>query len=197
MGVDKASLLFRGQPLVVHALRVLRGASLDVSIAGSRADLRAYAPVVEDAEPGLGPLGGICSALASTEARWAVFLPVDLPLVPSSLLRFLLKHARVTGIAINLTSVAGFAQTFPAVLDRAVLQGLKAELEAGRRGCFSAFQAAANGLGQPVSVLAAESLVQDGQLTHPAGLPLASWFSNINSKEELRQAEAHFPGFFA
>jgi molybdopterin-guanine dinucleotide biosynthesis protein A len=197
MGVDKASLLFRGQPLVAHALDILRGARLDVSIAGSRADLRAYAPVVEDAESGLGPLGGICSALATTAARWAVFLPVDLPLVPSLLVRSLLNHARATGNAINLTSLAGFVQTFPAVLDVAVLPGLKAELEAGRRGCFSAFQAAANGLGQPMSVVAAESLVQDGQVTHPEGRPLASWFSNINSREDLRRAEAHFPGFFA
>jgi molybdopterin-guanine dinucleotide biosynthesis protein A len=197
MGADKATLAFRGRPLVVHALKILTGAGLSVSIAGSRADLRAYAPVVEDAGPGLGPLGGICPALASTVARWAVFLPVDLPLLPAALVRFLLKHARMSGCAITLTSVAGFVQTFPAVLDRAVLPGLEAELEAGRRGCFSAFQAAANGLGQTVNVVSAELLAEGGQVTHPEGLPAASWFSNINSAEDLRRAEEHFPGFIA
>lgn len=197
MGADKASLVFRGQPLVVHALEILRGAGLDVSIAGSRADLRVYAPLVEDAEPGLGPLGGICSALASTAARWAVFLPVDLPLLPSPLIRFLLNHARVTGSAITLASVSGFVQTFPAVLGIDVLPGLQTELREQRRGCFSAFQAAAKNLGQPLSVIAAEPLAEAAQVTHPDKLPVPGWFSNINSAEDLRRAEAHFPGFFA
>lgn len=197
MGTDKASLVFRGRPLVAHALEILSGAGLEASIAGARVPLGAFAPVVEDAEPGLGPLGGICTALESSAARWAVFLPVDLPLLPSSLVRFLLDRARISGSAVTLASLAGFVQTFPVVLDRAVLPGLQAELHAGRRGCFSAFQAAAGGLGEPLNVVAAELLAQGGQVTGPDGLPAASWFSNINAADDLRQAEAHFPGFIA
>ena len=197
MGKDKATLEFRGGPLVAHALGILSGAGLGASIAGSRAPLESYAPVVADTEPGQGPLGGICAALASTEARWAVVLPVDLPLLPSSLVRFLLDRARVTGGAITLTSVTGFVQTFPAVLDRAILPGLQSELKAGRRGCFSAYQAAAAGLGQALDVVAAELLAQGGQVVHPYGLPAASWFLNINSADDLRRAEAHLPGFIA
>jgi len=197
MGTDKASLVFRGRPLVAHALEILSGAGLDSSIAGARVALGGYAPVVEDAEPGLGPLGGIATALASTAARWAIFLAVDLPLLPSSLVRFLLTDAQTNGSAVTLVSLAGFVQTFPVVLDRAVLPGLRAELSAGRRGCFSAFQAAAGGLGQALNVVDAEQLAQGGQVAHPDGLPAASWFSNINSAENLRQAEAHFPGFIA
>jgi molybdopterin-guanine dinucleotide biosynthesis protein A len=188
---------FRGRPLVAHALAILSGAGLDVSIAGSRADLRGYAPVIEDAEPGQGPLGGICAALACTPARWAVFLPVDEPLVPSSLVRFLLNRARVAGSAITLASVGGFAQTFPAVLDRAMLPVLEAELLAGRRGCFSAFQAGAAAPGQPMNVVVVEALAQGGDVIHPEGLPASSWFFNINSSDDLRQAEANFPGFIA
>ena len=197
MGRDKASLLFRGRPLVAHALDIFSGAGLQATIAGVRVSLGAFAPVVEDAEPGLGPLGGICTALKSTTARWAVFLPVDLPLLPSSLVRFLLAHAQTTGSAITLPSLAGFVQTFPAVLDRSALPGLQAELESGRRECFSAFQAAAGGLGRPLGVVAAELLAQAGQVTHPDGLSVESWFSNINSVDDLRRAEAHFPGFIA
>jgi molybdopterin-guanine dinucleotide biosynthesis protein A len=191
MGADKALIEFRGQPLVLHALGVLRGAGLVASIAGSRLPLNSFAPVVEDSKPGLGPLAGICAALASTAARWAVFVPVDLPMLPASLVRFLLNHARMSGRAVTLASVAGFAQTFPAVLDRAVLPGLQSELDAGRGGCFAAFQAAAAGLGQPAGVVAAELLVQAGQVAHPAGLPAARWFFNVNSAGDLRRAHAH------
>jgi molybdopterin-guanine dinucleotide biosynthesis protein A len=190
MGEDKALVLFRGQPLVAHALGILRQAGLTASVAGSRSPLAAFAPVVEDSNADLGPLGGICAALASTSARWAVFLPVDLPLMPASLVVFLLDHARITRRAVTLCSVSGYAQTFPAVVDRAALPVLETELAGGRRGCFSAFEASAASLGQPVTIRAVELLVQAGQLAHPDGLPAARWFLNTNAPADLRRAEA-------
>jgi len=188
MGADKALVEFRGQPLVAHALGVLRGAGLDASIAGARTALGAFAPVVQDPDPGLGPLGGICAALASTAARWAVFLPVDLPLLPSALVWHLLDRARDTGRPVTIASAAGFGQTFPAVLDRALLPFLQSELDAGLGGCFSAFHVAAAGLGQAVDVVPIELIVQAGQVVHPEGLPATSWFFNINSMDDLRRA---------
>ncbi len=120
MGHDKALLAFAGRPLIDHALATLHEAGLSASIAGANpsvlASLAAFAPVVEDLEPGRGPLAGICAALASTSARYAVFLPVDLPLLPSSLIVYLFHHARITGHAVTVPSVNGFAETFPAVL---------------------------------------------------------------------------------
>lgn len=185
MGRDKALVEFRGQPLVVHALETLRGAGLVASIAGARSTLCAFAAVVEDSEPGLGPLSGICAALNSSTARWALFVPVDLPLLPASLVRYLLDHAQTTGSAVTLVSVGGFVQTFPAVLDRVVLPLVQSELDAGRGGCFAAFKSAAAGLGQQVNVIATELLVQAGQVGHPDGLPAARWFFNVNSPDDL------------
>jgi molybdopterin-guanine dinucleotide biosynthesis protein A len=120
-------------------------------------------------------------------------VPVDLPLLPPSLLRYLLNHARVTGRAITLASVEGFAQTFPAVVGRVALPGLQAELDAERGGCFAGFQTAAAGLKQAVDVVSAELLAQSGQVLHPDGLPAARWFCNINSPEDVRDCEAPSP----
>lgn len=192
MGQDKALVSFAGEPLIAHALRILRGAGLDPAIAGERSALGAYAPVVEDSRPDLGPLAGICAALGSTPARWCVFLPVDLPLLPVSVVATLFRHAQTTGSAVTLPALSGFAQTFPVVLDRAVLPVLSAELASGRRGCFSAFQAAAETLHQSVAVLPVESLVQSGQVVDPAGLPAFRWFLNINSPADLRLGEMLF-----
>jgi molybdenum cofactor guanylyltransferase len=190
MGVDKALVEFRGQPLVVHALEILRSAGLDASIAGARSALATFAPVVADVAPGAGPLGGICTAMAATEARWSVFVPVDLPLLPPSLLLYLLDRARNTGNAITITSVTGFFQTFPVVLESSALPWLQAELDSGRGGCFAAFQTAASGLRQQVDVVDIEALVESGTVCHPAGLPVTNWFLNVNSVEELRRAGA-------
>lgn len=192
MGSDKALVEFRGRPLMAHALGILQGAGLQASIAGSSAGngagFEGFAPVIADAEPGLGPLGGICSALGSAEVRWAVFVPVDQPLMPAGLVKYLLNFARITNSAVTLTSVTGFTQTFPAVLDRAVLPALQCELHAGRRGCFAAFQAGAASLGQAAGVVGVESLVEAGRVVHPEGLAADRWFLNINSTDDLRNA---------
>jgi molybdopterin-guanine dinucleotide biosynthesis protein A len=152
--------------------------------------LEQFAPVIADATPGRGPLGGICAALAACEAARAVFLPVDLPLLPVSLFTLMVRRAETTGAAVTVLSVSGFAQTFPAVVDRAALPGLEEALKRGSGGCFAGFEVAAARLGQRVAVVAVEYLAQTGQVSHPGGLPPAMWFLNVNSPAELRRAEA-------
>jgi molybdopterin-guanine dinucleotide biosynthesis protein A len=191
MGVDKALVLLDGRPLVAHALGILREAGLEASLAGGQPTLSAFAPLIEDSSPGLGPLSGICAALASTTSQWAIFIPGDMPLLPPSLLRFLLNHARITGSPATVTSVNGFAQSFPVVLDRAVLPMLLQELQSGRGGCFSGFQAAAESLGESVAVIPVEPLIQCGQISHSRGLPATRWFLNVNTAQDLHRAEVH------
>jgi molybdopterin-guanine dinucleotide biosynthesis protein A len=191
MGADKAQILLEGQPLLSHALGILREAGLTAFIAGGQASLSAFAPLIKDDQPGRGPLSGICASLASTSASFAVFLSVDLPLLPSSLVRCLLQHAMITGGSITLPSINGFAQSFPAVISRTALPILKEELDSGRGGCYSAFQTAAAGLGQPIHVLPVETLVQCGHVAHPCGLPTARWFLNVNTGDDLRRAAIH------
>jgi molybdenum cofactor guanylyltransferase len=189
MGRDKALVPLAGRPLIEHSLAILQEAGLSASIAGARSALAKIAPVVPDSTSGLGPLAGICTALASTTATWAVFLSIDLPLLPSSLISYLLHYARTTGAAVTLASVSGFPQTFPAVIDRALLPRLSAELDACRSGCLSSFQAAAAGLARPMAVIPAEILAQSGHAVHPAALPAALWFLNINTPADLERAE--------
>ncbi len=188
MGADKATVEFDGHLLIEHAIGLLRQAGLPFLIAGDRPDLKNFARVVDDLGSFRGPLGGICGAWKVTSVPWAVFVSVDLPLLPGALISVMQEIAHVTGRAVVVPSVNGFAQTFPAVLNRATLPALKAEFETGRGGCFSAFQAAAEALGQQVHVVPTEELVQTGQLTHPDGLPVSRWFFNINSAADLERA---------
>lgn len=194
MGRDKALTELAGQPLVTRALGILREAGLSAVIAGARSPLAAYAPVVEDAAAGYGPLGGICAALASTHARWAVFLSVDMPLLPASLVAYLLRHAQITGAAVTVPSVNGFAQTFPVVVDRAALPAFEESLQTGYGGCFAAFQTAAASLGRGLSIISCELLAQAGEVAHPDGLPAVFWFLNVNDTAELARAEALLTG---
>ena len=194
MGTDKALLEFRGEPLIARAIGILNGVGLPVCIAGarpeSRARLESFAPVLPDDEIDLGPLGGVCTALRSTTAQYVVFLPVDTPFVPPSLVRYLVRHARFTTSAITLASFNGFPQTFPAVVSRSAHPALQEELRAARLGCLAAFETAAHRTGQGLSQVQAEVLVQSGQVHHPQALPVLFWFLNLNDGLQFQRASS-------
>jgi molybdenum cofactor guanylyltransferase len=194
MGQEKALIQLAGRPLVGHALEILRAAGLESRIAGARSDLSQFAPLVPDSpqHSGLGPLAGICSALSAATTRFAVFLPVDLPMIPAGLIEYLLHHATVTASALTVVSVAAFTQTFPAVIDRAALPYLESSLHSGDRNTLKAFRSAASALKRPFTALPIELLVQPGQVRHPHGMHPVQWFLNINTPSDLKAAEAFF-----
>ena len=194
MGRDKALELFCGRKLIEIAIGTLRGAGIEAAIAGARSDLSGFAPVVEDAEPDKVPLGGICAAFGATSAERAAFVSVDLPLLPASLISCMIGHSRITGSAVTLCSVNGFVQTFPAVLGRVALPHFEGRLVSLQRGCYGAFHAAVEALGEAVSVLPAEVLAQSGQVVDSRGLPPAWWFLNVNTHAELARAESILQG---
>ena len=176
MGQDKALIPLAGRPLIQHAVSILRDAGLEPVIAGVRSDFSLIAPTLIDdpLRSGLGPLSGICTALASSTDAYAVFLPVDLPLLPPGLIPLLLKHAAITQSAVTLVSVAAFVQTFPVVIDRSALAQLQVRLLSDNRNCLQAFREASTALSKPFSVLPVESLLQPGHASRilPLKFPL-------------------------
>src|SRR5690348_1627747 len=115
MGRDKARLDFHGQPLIELALSKLRALELTPAIAGNRPDLGEYAPVIPDNFPGSGPLAGIESALSVTGDDLILFLPVDLPLLPVSFLRWMTARARETSAPATIPHVQGRPQPLCAI----------------------------------------------------------------------------------
>jgi molybdenum cofactor guanylyltransferase len=189
MGSDKALIELAGQPLIVHALRILHDAGLAASIAGARSTLSAHAPVIEDG--GGGPLSGMLSALRSAQAACAVFVSVDMPLIPAPLLGALIHQASVSGAAVSAVSSGGFTQTFPVVVDRGLLAALGSDQKAGSTGCRAALVSAARCLNRQSTILAAENLAQSGQVEHPLGLPAGLWFLNVNTPQDLNRARGY------
>ncbi len=186
MGADKALIDFAGRPLIEHALSQLAILGLSAKIAGARSALDAYAPVIRD--DGGGPLGGICAALKVCAAPLAVFVSVDMPLLPPSAIARMLHAARATAPGAVLFTLNGFIQTFPAVVERALLPELASELSSGHSGCLRAIRAAVLALHRPLRLLPLELLAQAGQcpdetLQHPF-----LWFLNLNTPTEVSAA---------
>lgn len=188
MGSDKALLPLAGQSLIAHALGILHAAGFNASIAGARSSLTSFAPVIEDTHA--GPLDGICAALATCSTAQVLFLSVDLPLFPSAALGYLLQQACLSGAAAAMFSLNGFVQTFPAVLDLALLPTLRARLSAARGGCLTAFRAGAESLGRPLCILPVEHLAQAGRFAQLHAPPPFLWFLNINTPDDLETARS-------
>jgi molybdopterin-guanine dinucleotide biosynthesis protein A len=195
MGVDKALVLFAAGPLIQVALETLKDAGISASIAGSRSDLSAFAETIPDTFLEAGPLGGIHAALSVSAAAWNLFLPVDMPLMPSSLLRCLLQRAVLTGAAVTATRLNGRLEPFPVVLHRTALLPIARRLETGDTACHAAWQSIPSELHSSLDAPSVEYLSQCGHCFHPAGLPPALWFSSANAPADLSrmncEARAH------
>lgn len=95
MGTDKALLTINGETLLARVVSVISGVVTQVVIVG-RTDLPhelAGATAIADAFPGTGPLGGIATGLARTQAERALVVATDQPFLQVELLRFLLGLA--------------------------------------------------------------------------------------------------------
>lgn len=189
MGRDKALVLFEGVPLAQVALGILAGAQIPARIAGSRRDLSAFAEEIPDTFTDAGPLGGIHAGLSASSAEWNLFLPVDLPLMPPSLLACLLQRAMLTGVPVTAVRLNGRLEPFPVVLQRGTLSQIAQRLERGETACHRAWRTIPEAMGGRLDAPAVESLVQCGQCRHPHGLPPVLWFQSANTPQELQSLE--------
>jgi molybdenum cofactor guanylyltransferase len=98
MGMDKGLLDIDGVPLIVRTARLLDEVDRMVNAATvvgrpetyQRIGLRAIA----DDWPGCGPLGGIATALRTSDTEWNLIVACDLPYLTREWLQFLALRAR-------------------------------------------------------------------------------------------------------
>jgi FdhD protein len=92
MGRDKRTLPIQGRPLLGHAVAALRTIVGDVVVVVAETDdpavaaLDAPVRVIADLEPGLGPLGGLVTALATAATEVVLVVPGDHPALASRVL---------------------------------------------------------------------------------------------------------------
>lgn len=122
LGTDKALLPWEGRRLLDRQLDVLRALGPAEILVSGRPGADYAAPgatVVLDAEPGLGPLGGLAAVLGAITAPHLVLLAVDLPAMTTAFLRSLLA-GRKTGRGVVPRSAAGW-EPLAAIYPREIL----------------------------------------------------------------------------
>ena len=131
MGRDKALVVFRGLPMVGVAVEKLRSFCAAVSIVGEREDLENFAPVVPGERADAGAAAGIEAGLRACGQDWAMFIPVDVPLVPETLLGEWVARAMTAGGGYLVC--AGKPHAAIALLRREALAAWTAGLDDGER----------------------------------------------------------------
>ena len=188
MGRDKALLELGGRPMVQIAVEKLQSFCAQVWIAGNRDDLASFAKVVREQRMDAGPAAGIEAGLRAAEQPWALFVPVDVPLVPVELLRRWATEVvrdREHGLAVSHLRVGGDQPTF--CMLRSELSRLFSDvLDSGERKLTQIFHRmeASEGLhrGHDLSELY-------GDDESPSREEIGRWFLNVNTPEELLIAE--------
>lgn len=179
MGRDKALLELDGRPLIDHALGKLSGLGFSPRIVGSRPDLMRFAEVVPDAYPNAGPLGGIATALAASEAEQNLFLAVDLPWVSVEFLRWMMERGEITGAVATVPRLQGLPQPLCAIYGRGLLPHMKAALAGGDAKIMRTVERGSGNIDSfdVESIAAAE------------GWPSPQrWFANLNTPADWERA---------
>jgi molybdenum cofactor guanylyltransferase len=135
MGASKPLLPYLGNSLIEHVFSQVAIVADPVRIVGGRDQLRGLNfEIVDDLFPGEGPLGGVITALETSQSEWNVIVACDMPAVSPADLRKLLNEARKTdcNVAIPVTP-DGRRHPLCAVYRRNALEGLTFAWEEGVR----------------------------------------------------------------
>lgn len=138
MGQSKAALEIGGEPLLRRVVERLRLALSDVIVIGSpeMQSLAPDAPVIPDLQNGLGPLGGLETALEAVSTRGGVYAFVvacDMPFLSPPLIRYMAPLTGTTPAedAVVLRTARG-VEYLHALYSVACLPAIREQLAAGK-----------------------------------------------------------------
>ena len=158
-------------------------------LAGNRDDLAPYAPVVHEVRINAGPAAGIESGLAAAKQEWVLFIPVDVPLIPAELLHRwcadALEQGRAGAVASFLT-VGTERQPAFCLWKRECLPLVTKTLDTGHRRLNDLLDSVNDIDSGLIWPQAAATFVSPPH-SHSQ---LELWFSNVNTPQELAEAEA-------
>lgn len=93
-GENKALVEFNGTPLIERVIKVLRRLFENVVLITNTPEEYAYLrlPMEQDIIKGVGPLGGIYTALQTIPTEYGFFVACDMPFLNSQLITYMINH---------------------------------------------------------------------------------------------------------
>jgi len=179
MGVNKALLEISGASLLHRTARLLQPLVTEVTVIGppecySQMGLR----ILPDDRPGLGPLGGIATALRVSSSPWNLIVGCDLPYLTGEWLHFLLRRALASSADALLPETARGPEPLCAMYHRRCLASILSAIERNNLK-----------ITQGLSACVVESIPQAEWKAFDSGGRL---FKNMNAPADYEEARAFF-----
>lgn len=173
-GAPKALLELGGRRIIERVVDVLAAVTDEVLVVTNTPDLYAFLglPMVPDAFPAHGSLGGIYSGLAAAPGAVAFTVACDMPFLHRDVARLVVSRAGEADVV--LPRVGGQLETLHAAYGKGCLPHIEARLRAGQLRIVGFFDA--------VRVLEV-SEEEVARVRDPAVV-----FMNVNTPEELARA---------
>ena len=177
MGRDKALIEFAGTPLIMHIAAVVEPLTGLPTVVGpperyESLNLR----VIADDAPGIGPLGGIATALRDTSTEWNLVLGCDLPFLTSEWLGYLVGRAQRSTASVVIPHSSAGAEPLCAMYRKNCEPSIESALTRGVRKVTDGFA------GLAVEKVGQEEL----RPFDPEGL----LFRNLNSMKDIEEISA-------
>jgi molybdopterin-guanine dinucleotide biosynthesis protein A len=173
-GVDKGALEIGGRAIIEGQIALLHQLTPDLVIVASEAT--AYAqlgvPVLVDEVAGVGPLGGIATALAHTHQPYTLIVACDMPFLSLAFLQHLV--ARVRGVEVALPRSEDGYHPLCAAYARTVLPAVRARLSDRRLDV--------------IGLVRELRIAEIGPEELAAFDPGRVMLSNVNTPQDLRKA---------
>lgn len=179
MGQDKALMPFLGRPLVARQVDRLASADIPLLVITNRPEDYAFLglPMTADLMPGVGPLGGLYTALSSASTPLVTVVACDMPFVSAALLSAQRDILLEEGVDVVIPRTEEGLEPLHATYRRETcLPAVRAALEAGERKMIVWFSA----------VAVREMSLEEARQHDP---DLRS-FINVNRPEDYQAAEA-------
>jgi molybdopterin-guanine dinucleotide biosynthesis protein A len=133
LGLDKSQLEFEGEWLLQRILKQLATLSDNPLVVSNDQQKLAclQVPVVPDARPGMGPLGGIYSGLQAMRHERGLFVACDMPLLNLQLIQYMVQLSPAFDVVIP--RVGDETEPLHAVYSKACLHPMADLMDGGQR----------------------------------------------------------------
>lgn len=174
MGTEKGLQELCGKPLIQYAIEALSGLCDTILISTSSDVYQSFGfKTVADEFPGIGPMGGIYSALKQSKTEKNLVLSCDMPFVTRELLSFILENSDGFEVAVPFEGNLHY-EPLCGFYNRAVLTKIKTYIRNGNYKLPDLFE---------------EININRLAISNQMNFYKKHLFVNINSKRDLMVAE--------
>jgi len=128
-GEDKSIYIHEGRPLISHVIDVIKPVFEDVVLIANDSEKFSFLglDVIPDIIPGLGPIGGIYTALEKIDCSRVFIFPCDMPFLNTEFVRYM---SRIPDLYDVIVPRAGeFFQPLHAIYSKKCLSKIKKQID--------------------------------------------------------------------